>query len=286
MKKITNFLFISALALGVTFTHSSCDSSPQSEDNILSVSSRGIDLVAVSANPNAIAEMPRILLPGEIISHSDDDQLALRGVSQLGTAAVINSAGGLDIDNISLQYGKSEVNPNTGLFRLASKNAFPDIDINIRSDFQARMDTLITASNGAEDSLQSALGVPIITNDTWRAVLRAARSIGILTALGPEPDPGSADTELPLVLINRVITYTVTSTNQDLLDTQTISGTYRIEDRWAIPQLFAVEDGTPTADEFDQVSLRLLPTQVLLTIDDDNESFAAFRTFSIQLKQL
>lgn len=280
MKCFTQYLLNTALTIAVSCSIG-CDTSEPDSTGGISVNNRGINIALARANPANIAQMPAVLLPGETIEHSDATHLSTRRVSQLGNPRVINSAGGIDLDNIALAYSRSNVNLVNATFQLAPKNAFPAaLDISIRDDYQRRMDLLIAASTNTTDSLQSALGARI-TNATWNTVLRASRSIGLLTALGPEPDV-NPNNLLPLVLVDRVVTYTVTSTNRQLTDSLEIRGTYTIRDRWGLPSLLAVESNTPSADQFDQITLRFdEQTQTLIDRVDTSNG-----TFTLKLKNL
>lgn len=284
MQKLAKLLLFSACTAGVALVNVSCDSAaPTTEadriDAAFELTDRGIDMAAATANPGGLADMPKFLLPGDTIAHNPTgavvnmqppghpsfpvtgedraatDHLPVREVSPLGTMT-ITSTGEIQTDNIHLIYAQDRGQTNLGSWEIAPINRWPQLDETRNDQYTERMDQIIAGASGTSNSVNAALGreydsqTPIIMTD-------AARSIGYLTAVGPERFEELQTAEVPYVLMDRIIRYRVTSNNSQLITNGIITGTYTITDTWGTPRLLAVEvEGTTFDDNtFDQIEL-------------------------------
>jgi len=238
-----------------------CDSSLSTDntDEIdINLAARGIDLIAATANPGAVAEMPKFFLPTDQFVYSNwtytraPSEITPLPIIPLKIAsATINSAGELRVDNLTHTWKRRESDPNIGSFSLGPQHVWPLSDRNKVDVFQENMDNVIAVAAGSSGSVNQALNNQI-NSSTSGILTDASDSIGHYTEVGPEAWINGA--LQPYVLMEREVTYTVTSSNQDLLDFGTVSGTFEVMDRYGLITLLSV--GAIGADAvFDQITL-------------------------------
>lgn len=248
---------------------SGCDSTTPlntlSDDIEVSFDTRGIDMEAAEADPTGIAKMPKFLLSSDKLEHGNIASLDIRQLTQLDDG-VINSAGQLRIDYITLTWKRSENTPELAVFTVSSQNAWPFTDEERQEYFTGIMDSIIAAAGGSSNSINQALN-NVLDSSTPKVLTDAASSAGLVTAIGPEPWPVPGALQ-PYVLMERSIIYTVTSTNQQLIDDGIISGTFLFSDTWGYPAFLSEED-EGEEPKYDQVVLEEISEGKLLTLVDE-----------------
>ena len=267
-----------------------CDSdfsTDNSDDININLAERGIDFINASANLTATAELPKFFLPQDTIVHSTGPITVERtpsiGAPTVTTSfttdlddATISSAGELQLQNLTHDWSRREASPEIGSFTLNSQHDWPASDMDKVTYYEDRMDQVIASAQGSSSSVNQALNnnvdssTPLILTD-------ATRAIGLHTEIGPEP---WVDGVLRgYVLMERRVTYTVTSTNQDLISNNQVSGTFEYRDRWGLITLLSVETVGQNA-VFDQISLLCVKTPTFILFDTINTETGTF-TLSI-----
>ncbi len=255
MNNKINFLKYTVCALASSLVFSSCDGSGANEDPIdigVDLSKRGIDFENALANPDDIAEIPLFLLNTDVLRHGNIPDMDDRKITQLDDG-IINSAGELKVDNITLKWDRNQANKSVSTFTLSSLNEFPALDEDKVNYLEGLMDVVIQTAAGSSNSVNQALNNEIDSSTPF-TIAAAGTSIGLLTAVGPEPWLDISTAPIPLVLVERNIIYTVTSTNRELTESGTITGQFEFQDRWGVFALLSVEE-EGAFSVFDQITL-------------------------------
>jgi len=234
-----------SLAGMAVITFAGCDgSNPFDIDDPIDVNlfERGIDFQFAAENPDLIAELPIFLQDSDTIEHGFIGTLDVRGFEQLDDGD-INSAGELRVDNVSLEWERAALDPSAATFNLGPEHDFVGTEASILNQFETLMDQVIAAAEGTTNSVNVALNNNI-NEDTPQILVDAARSVGLLSSALPD--------NVARTVLDRFITYNATSSNQELVDTRTITGIYTFTDIYAFNALLSVEAGTATV--FDQIT--------------------------------
>jgi len=144
-------------------------------------------------------------------------------------------------------------------FNLASEHDIVGSAAGILNQIEDLMDQVIAAAEGSSNSVNLALNNNLDNDDIPQILVDAARSVGLLSSALPD---NTART-----VLDRDIFYFVTSTNQELVDTRTIRGTYFFTDIYAFNVLLSVEASSNTV--FDQITF-FFTTPPLTVVTETN----------------
>lgn len=232
------------IALASAALLANCDGpAPRTAADDLSLDAR-YDVAELSANSTDTVLMPSFLEVSDIITHNlsaSTDELgpifvneihSNQGLSVNSIGQLFTTEGAITAPTIVHNY-ETTSDRTIGIFSLSPNNGWASTvqDSVVEADFNDRIAALVAAGAGSADSLHEALNNSARTDtELTPALMNAIGSLSLVASENADidhltPHPDQYVTQV-LVLRHRDISYTPTSTNADLLNSNIISGTF------------------------------------------------------------